>query len=162
MSGPISDAWFHRVKSATRDLVKLAGGVVRAGEIAGVSKTEVSRWQSAGDSDIISIPGALALEADCGVPLVTTAMAALHGRTLSDDAAVRTAGCVMQGGGELAHAASETVAAIMTAAADGEITRAEAEIIRRAVSKVQLAATNVMAGCAPIQAGESAALRAVS
>lgn len=84
MSRPISDAWFHRIKSATRDLVKMAGGVVRAGEIANASKSEVSRWQSATDADVISLPAALALEGECGVPLVTSVMAELNGRRLSD------------------------------------------------------------------------------
>src|SRR5688572_21361412 len=85
MARPISDAWFHRVKGATRDLIVRCGGVVRAGEIASTSKTEVSRWQTTGTDDIISLPAALALEAECGAPLVTAAMADLHGRRLSDE-----------------------------------------------------------------------------
>ncbi len=61
MPRPISDAWFHRVKSATRDLVQACGGVVRSGELAHVSKTEVSRWQTATDEAIIPLPAVLVL-----------------------------------------------------------------------------------------------------
>ncbi len=84
MSHPIPDAWFHRVKSATRDLVKLCGGVERAGEITHMSKSEVSRWQAGGPEVIIPITAALALEAECGVACVTSAMAGLTGRRLSE------------------------------------------------------------------------------
>lgn len=72
MSNPIPDSWFHRMKAATRDLVKACGGIVRAGEIALISKSEMSRMQSATDPALIGIAQVLALEADCGLPFVTT------------------------------------------------------------------------------------------
>lgn len=136
---PISDAWFHRVKSATRDLVKACGGVVRAGELAHASKSEVSRWQSPADSDLISIPAALALEGECGLPLVTTAMADLHGRRLSDpDAEGAVVANVFTRHAEAMRAAAELMAAGAKAAEDGRLTGAEAEIMDRAASAAEL------------------------
>lgn len=85
----ISEAWFHRLKAATRDLVKVCGGVVRAGEISGYSKTEVGRWQSATDTDVIPIPAALALEADSGRAFVSSVMAELNGRRLGEPGRMR-------------------------------------------------------------------------
>ncbi len=84
MSRAISDAWFFRIKAATRDAIVRAGGVVRAGEITLASKTEASRWQSVTDEAIIPIPAALALEAEIGMPVITEAMADLQGRRLSE------------------------------------------------------------------------------
>jgi hypothetical protein len=125
---PISDAWFHRVKGATRDLVVRCGGVVRAGEIAATSKSEVSRWQSTGADDIISVPAALALEAECGAPIVTAAMADLHGRRLSDDPIVgEAASCLVRDHAAVMRHAGELTASFAEAISDGTVTAVEAD-----------------------------------
>ena len=64
MSSAVSDHFLYRLKAATRDLVKLVGGVVRAGEITSHSKTTVSRWQSVTDPDVIDLCAAIALEVE--------------------------------------------------------------------------------------------------
>lgn len=133
---PISDAWFHRVKSATRDLVKFCGGVVRAGEIAGVSKAEVSRWQDAGQQVVVPIPAALALEADCGVAVVTATMAALNGRRLVDDGDRSGSGdpsAVISGSAGVMASMGDVIAVTAEAFADGRVTATEAERIDRSV-----------------------------
>lgn len=152
----ITDAWFHRLKAATRDLVKHCGGVVRAGEIAHVSKSEISRLQSATDPDIISIPQALSLEADCGLPLVTTVMADLHGRRLSDPVAEgREAASVFGRAATAVRAAGEMMAGIAVAQADGEMTAAEAETLDRLAGDVERALGDFRQGVAEIKAGAS-------
>lgn len=83
MSRPISDHDLQRIKAATRDLVRDCGGIDRAAAIALLSRSEISRCQAPTAPCIISLPAALALEAECGVPYVTETMAAIHGRTLS-------------------------------------------------------------------------------
>lgn len=83
MSRPISDHDLQRIKAATRDLVRDCGGIDRAAAIALLSRSEISRCQAPTAPCIISLPAALALEAECGVPYVTEMMAAIHGRTLS-------------------------------------------------------------------------------
>lgn len=136
MSRPIAEDWFHRLKAATRDLVKACGGVERAGRIALVSKTEVSRWQSAGDPDLISIPAALALEAECGLSPVTAAMAELGGRRLAEPEAALSVAAMLGRHAEVALSAADLMAAVAAAAADGWLSPAEAEIVDRAAGAV--------------------------
>lgn len=138
MSHPIPDAWFHRVKSATRDLVKLCGGVERAGEIAHVSDTVVSRWQTGGDPAIITVPAVLALEAECGVACVTSIMAGLNGRRLvdGDETSGGDASAIVARHAEVMRAVGEMMTAYASAARDGRFTPAEAEAMDRAAGHV--------------------------
>lgn len=131
----ISDAWFHRIKSATRDLVTRCGGVVRAGDIAKVSKTEVSRWQTSTDPTIVPLTAVLALEADCGVALVTAVMADLNGRRVVDDGGEGgDATAIVARHAEMMRSMAEVVATSASAFADGRVTPAEAELLDRAAS----------------------------
>ena len=136
MSRPISDAWFHRVKAATRDLVKACGGVERAGSVAMVSKSEVSRWQSAADADVISIPAVLALESDCGLALITSVMADLNGQRLEHGEAGGVAQIASQQADVMRHAA-ELMAQGATALADGKVSPAEAALLDRAAGDLE-------------------------
>lgn len=134
-ASPISDAWFHRVKSATRDLIDHCGGIERAAAIAHVSKSEVGRWRVSTDPAIITIPAALALEAECGVPLVTSAMAALGGhRVVGEDEPGGDATAIVARHAEMMRSMAEVVATAATAFADGKVTPAEAEILDRAAA----------------------------
>lgn len=162
MSRPISDLWFHRVKSATRDLVKMSGGVVRAGEVAGVSKSEVSRWQSATDSDVISLPAALALEAECGVPMVTSAMAELQGRRVSDPNEADVARCLLGAFTGVTQAAGDLNSVMAVALADGKLTPAEAGTVTRATTALEEQLTQLKLVMAGIKAEGAATLRVVS
>lgn len=132
----VPDAWFHRVKAATRDLVSRCGGVVRTGDLAKVSKTEVSRWQTATDPSIVPLSAVLVLEADCGLPLVTTVMAELNGRRLTDgDADGGSAAGIIGRHAEMMRAVAE----VMTTAAafsDGRVTPAEAELLDSAAGEL--------------------------
>ncbi len=133
----ISEAWFHRLKSATRDLVKVCGGVVRAGEIAGYSKTEVGRWQSATDTDVIPIPAVLALEADSGRAFVTAVMAELNERRLGEPGAdAREVANLTRAHAEVARAIGEASIQLAIAQEDGVVSPGEAETIDRAYSEV--------------------------
>lgn len=136
MSRPISDAWFHRVKAATRDLVKACGGVERAGSVAMVSKSEVSRWQSAADADVISLPAVLALEADCGLSLITSVMADLNGQHLERGEAGGVAEIASQQADVMRHAA-ELMAQGAAALADGKVSPAEAALLDRAAGDLE-------------------------
>jgi hypothetical protein len=140
MSRPISDAWFHRLKSATRDLVQACGGVVRSGELAHVSKTEASRWQTATDNSLIPLTAVLALEADCGVPFITTVMAELNGRRLSDPDAAEGAAVasVIKDHAQVMQTSAELHSSVADAFSDGVFTPAEAEIAdRRAAESIE-------------------------
>lgn len=136
MSRPISDAWFHRIKAATRDLVKACGGVVRSGDVASASKSEVSRWQSPVDNDVITVPAILALEADCGVPYITRTLAELNGARIEGEAPVCLAQ-VMTRHADVMQAFSGFVGASSEAFGDLHLTPAEAERLERALSEVR-------------------------
>lgn len=156
MSKPISETWFHRIKAATRDLTDLCGGVVRSGEIANVSDTSVSRWRVATCSDVIPIPAALALELECGVPVVTTVMAELNGRRLTDAEGQGGAiAAVAAQQAEFFRAASQVMAQGAAALADGKVTGAEAEIWDRSAAEAQRDLANLRLGLAAVKAGES-------
>lgn len=162
MSRPISDAWFHRVKSATRDLIKLCGGVVRAGEVAGVSKSEASRWQSATDADVISLPAALALEAECSVPLVTTAMAELQGRRVSDPREAAITACLLGAYTGVLTGNAELQTAMAHALSDGTVTPAEADLISRHITGTEGALVQLKQALAGIKADGAVSLKVVS
>ncbi len=154
MSRPISDAWFHRIKAATRDLVRLCGGIERAAEVAMLSKSVIGRCQNAGDPDILSLPAVLALEAECGVAMVTTAMADLQGRRLSDaDADPASAGRVFARNATVMRAASELMAVSAAAATDGRCTPAEAEQMDRAAAELDRAIEPLRQDLAEVKAG---------
>jgi len=158
--GPVSDEWFHRIKSATRDLVRKCGGVVRAGEVAHASKSEVSRWQSAADGDLIDICAVLALEAECGLPLVTTVMADLNGRRLAEP---------QEGEGDAVSVATQHAAAMRAAAelmaqgakafADGKLTPAEAELMNRAAAETLQAILTLQGQLAGVKAAAAGKAR---
>jgi hypothetical protein len=158
MSRPISDAWFHQIKSATRDLVVRCGGVVRAGDIANVSKSEVSRWQSATDPDVITLPAVIALEHDCGLPLVTTVIAQMNGYRVEDAGSEqRRLACVIGQKAEVMRESAELFAGMAAALADGQITPAEAQTCDRLAGDLQAALSGLREGFAAIKASGEAA-----
>lgn len=152
MTRPISDVWFHQIKSATRDLVKLCGGVIRAGELANTSKTEVSRWQTATAPDLIDLAAALALEAECGLPLVTTVMAELNGRRLTDEASAQSASSLLDRHAEVLRKSAETATLMARALEDMTITPAEAEQLDRAAAEQETSLRSFRAGLAAVKA----------
>ena len=162
MSKPIADAWFHRLKAATRDLTDLCGGVERSGEVANVSDTSVSRWRVATSPDVIPIPAALALEAECGVPLVTTVMAELNGRRLTDgDAAGGSAAGITVRYAEMSRSVGELIAQGAVALADGRFTPAEAELVDRGASEAEQRLAAFRLDLAAAKAGGAGGLKVV-
>jgi hypothetical protein len=154
MARPISDTWFQRIKAATRDLVKACGGVERSAEIAHVSKSEVSRWQVVTDESVLPIPAAVALENECGLPIVTTVMAELNGRRLTDGVSEGgSAAAVAVRHAEVFRAAAELMAQGAQALSDGDLTPAEAEIYDRAASQLQQAIAPLRLDLAAAKAG---------
>ncbi|TDT94526.1 hypothetical protein DFO45_2276 [Azorhizobium sp. AG788] len=151
-SRAVSEQWFHQIKSATRDLVKLCGGVMRAGELASTSKTEVSRWQTVTAPDLIDLASAIALEADCGVPLVTTVMAEFHGRRLTDEASAQTASSLLDRHAEVLRKSAEMATLMARALEDMTITPAEAEQLDRAAAEQETSLRTFRAGLAAVKA----------
>lgn len=154
MSAPAggSDHFIMRVKAVTRDLVKYCGGVVRSGELTGRSKSEVSRWQHVETPDIIDLPATLALERECGVPLVTTVMAEMHGRRLTDEASARSAASINAHHSALLRGQGELSIHMAAALEDGTITPAEAELLDRSASDLENQLRAFRSGLAVVKA----------
>lgn len=134
----INEAWFHRIKAATRDLVKACGGIERAAEISLVGKSTVGRWQHAGEEDIIPLPAVLALEADCDRPFVTRVMADLNGRGLTDpQAAAEAAQCLNRRLNALMRHFGGLTTEVASAKADGVVSPTEAEMVDRAAAALE-------------------------
>lgn len=148
-----ADTRFYRLKAAQRDLIAYCGGILRAAEITSASKSEVGRWNNAADPDLMSFPATLALEAECGVPVVTTVMAELNGRRLADpDASEVAQTCLWQAQAEMVRTAAELMSAGALAMADGKVTSAEAMKLDRDAAKLERALADYRQAAAGIRA----------
>lgn len=159
-----SDAWFHRVKAAQRDLIKLAGGIDRAAEISSVSPSHIGRMNNPRDTDLMPLSVVYALESECGVPVITQAMAELSGRRLSDPDAEHKANVnVLTSYSELMQKAAALMAAGATAMADGIVTPAEAHSMDREASSIERGLSQFRQALAVIKAtgGAKAGLKVV-
>jgi hypothetical protein len=152
-----SDAWFHRVKAAQRDLIKLVGGIARAAEISSISESHIGRMNNARDTDLMPLSVVYALETDCGVPVVTQAMAELSGRRLSDPDAEHKANVnVLTSYSELMHKAAALMATGATAMADGIVTPSEAHSMDRDAASFERGISQFRQALAVIKATGSA------
>lgn len=156
MNHPISDSWFLRIKSATQDLVKACNGVIQAGEIALVSKSEVSRWQSPTDGTIIPLSAVLALESHCGRPFITTVMAELNGRRISDELTPdeTSTACVMRSHAAVMASGAELHGTVAVAASDLTITATEAALADRKAADMINRLQDLRQSLAKVRAGE--------
>lgn len=159
-----SEAWFHRVKAAQRDLIKLAGGIERAAEVTSISKSHIGRMNNPADGELMPLAAVVMLEADCGQPLVTAVLAETNGRRLTDPEAERAADVsVLSMHAELMRQSAELANGMAIAIADGRVTPAEAQSVDRICSSLQAATSELRAALAAIKAkgGASASLRVV-
>lgn len=134
----ISEAWFYRLKAAQKDLIERCGGIERAAEKSSSSKSQVGRWNNPGDPDIMPLPAVLILQAECGMPLVTGAMAELNGRRLADpDSVAAATGNILARHADACRQAADLMAAGAAAFSDGKLTPTEAAEMDRTASKLE-------------------------
>ncbi|MFT2213101.1 hypothetical protein ACLJYM_14555 [Rhizobium giardinii] len=160
----MSDAFLFRVKAAQRDLIERCGGIERAVEITGFSKSQVGRWNNPNDPDLMPVGAIRTLEADCGRALVTAVMAEANGRRLTDPEVERQADVsIMIAHAELMRHSAELAHSMAQAISDGHVTPTEAGQVDRVASMMEKAASDLRASLAVIKArgGEKAALRVV-
>lgn len=158
------DAWFHRIKSAQRDLIKLVGGIERAAEISSISKSHIGRMNNAADPELMPLSAVHALEDDCGVPVVTSAMAELSGRRLSDPDLDRQADiCVQQAKAALIAKVGELMSSSAAASSDGFFSVAESRQMDRISSEIEHATAKFRQALAVVAArgGEMVGLRVI-
>jgi hypothetical protein len=123
----MTNAWFFRVKAANRMLIKHNGGIEACAEITSLSTSQVGRCHSDKDTDLLPLSATLRLEAECGQPYVTRAMAELNGCQLIDPRERGADGrCLMRDNAEFQQRNSEMQAGLYAAAADNVVTPAEA------------------------------------
>lgn len=125
-------AVIYRIKAATRDLVAAVGGVDRAALVAGASSSQVSRWQLVTEPDLIPLIKFARLEADCGLALVSGALAGLAGWRIEragerEDEPVAIMARQAEAVGEMARLMQVAADAF----ADGRLTPAEAQELDR-------------------------------
>lgn len=151
----------HRLKAATRDLVRQCGGIERAAQLTSYSDTHVSRWQSIGESSTIPLQAIVMLEADCGVPTVSSALAALNGRRLADPEAaapeMRTS--VLGHFASIARKSSDLQSAMADAMSDYRLTPTEAEVLTRAAGEMIATCHRVQQDMATVKARGGVDLR---
>ncbi len=154
MTKSLDDAHFHAIKSATRDLVMFVGGLDRAKQITGLSRSTLSRWQVGDHADLINLAAVIALETECGIPAVTKVMARFHGRRLSESGdAGQGASPFMDLVSALHASQSETTQRIVDALADMKITPTEADLIERCLADDERARTDIRKTLSDIKAG---------
>ncbi len=123
----MTNAWFHRLKAANRMLIKLNGGIEACSDLTSLSKSQIGRCNSDKDTDLLPIASVIRLEAECGNPVVTRAMAELHGFQLVNPNEKGEDGrCLMRDNAEMQQRNSEFQSGLYSAAGDNVITPNEA------------------------------------
>ncbi|MBB5703577.1 hypothetical protein FHS76_003484 [Ochrobactrum daejeonense] len=124
----LTDAWFYRIKAAQNELIKYCGGIEQVTKLISLSKSQVGRWNNPLDPDMMPVHIVCQLEAQCGVPSVTSVMAALNNRRLAepDDDALRAAGNLLTAHSEVVRSVGEVMSIGAQVFADGKVTGTEA------------------------------------
>jgi len=134
----ISNAWFHRIKAAQRDLIRLVGGIERAAQVSSISKSHIGRMNNATDPELMPLHAVYALESECGVPVVTSAMAELNGRRLSDPDSERIVEqCVVAAYSDMVRKAGDLISGGAVAISDMVVTPAEATKMDRDAAELE-------------------------
>jgi hypothetical protein len=125
---------FFRLKAAMHDLIDRAGGIDRAAELCGYSRSAVGRWHCRHSEDLMPIAAVMAMETETGAPLVTRAMCGLHGLDCANASQSEThvVGAYVQLTATTAALNSEVASAM----ADGVITPGEQTRIDEVASEV--------------------------
>lgn len=157
MRFPAADPRFHRLKSATRDLVAACGGAERAAALVGLGDSQVSRWQVASEPDLIGVAAVMVMETECGLAPVTRVLAEATGRALGlPESALDAGGTVMASHAAVMTRAADLMRETAAALADGRITPAEAERMCREAGAVERALGGLRQALAAVKAGGAA------
>lgn len=153
----LSDDRIKAIKAATSQLVLKAGGAEAAAMVCRASAPVLYEYMSINRLDrVIAADVAMQLEAFVGEPVVTAAMARLHGYTVTrpDAVAVPQVGAAV---GTVAAQAGALASLLLAAQADGTLDDGEMAALRGVAERVRDAANATLAGLSPA----APALRAV-
>lgn len=160
-----NEAWFHRLKAAQRDLIRLCGGIERAAEISSVSISHVGRMNNPKDGEIMPIAVVIALEAECQQAPVTAVMANLNGRRLTDPEEERVAAAnILSTYSDLKRSGADLDMEMALSMADGNFSPSELQRVDQAAARKQDSLSDLRAALAAGKAtgGAKASLKIVS
>lgn len=140
------------LKRASRMVIKACGSLHEAGAIAQRSHEQMRRYGDPLCPDTLPIHLALRLEAECGQPYVTRALAELSGHSLRPIKAREPGEALPIAFAEATMAGAEFQSVVARAKADGVITPNEENEIARAGAKAQARIGAVMQAVAGVVA----------
>lgn len=122
------NAWFIRMKAATRDLILMCGGIEGAAEITGLSVAMIGKCNNFADDSLLNPRAKASLEAHCGDPVVTRVEAELLGFEVcrSERRPVTTTASVHDSVAQISIEAAEVMRAYAEGCADGRFSPADA------------------------------------
>lgn len=130
---------FHiRLKIHQAELIDRCGGIERAAGICHYGKSTVGRWNDRDDPTLMPIAAIAALEADCGVSVVSTVMLEAAKRVSGADRMIgNPAEIISLEAAELMRRAGDAASKLFGSVADGDISSTESEINTRALVSVR-------------------------
>ena len=133
-----TDRWFYRLRGAQRDLIEACGTIERVTELTSMSKSQVGRWRSPTDADLMPVNCVMILEQDCGRPLVSKIMADFSGYSLTapDEREARIA-CLSTQVADLVGQVSSLMARTAQAGSDGFYSVAEVNDLQKINSTIR-------------------------
>lgn len=143
MPATISDNAHNRLKAAQKDLVSRCGGIERSASVSGYSPSQMHRYSDTKASpDLMPLHVVALLEAECGVPYVTSAMAEINGHRLAAPEAdgAQSASVerdVFACNTEVMRQVAALTMAVADALADGKLTPTEIDKISRQTAPVR-------------------------
>ena len=147
MRAPISPALTLRLKAATRLAVEECGGLHEAGEISGLSTSQLSRLQTPHYPDLISSGAMVALAQYSGTRSFAEFFASLAGCSLrcepetEERAAIPAAAATLAEACEIAHVIGQSLAdGVLTPKEQADIRRVAGDL-REALSSLEAAMT---------------------
>lgn len=132
------DEWYYAIKGAQKDLIKYAGGILRAAEKCDISKSEMGRFNRDDTPDIMPANVVRILERETGRQCFTAVMAHTAGCRLSDPDAERTAAeCIMRSHAELKIFESELDLELARGLSDGHLSNNELALADKKAAQLQ-------------------------
>ena len=132
------DDWFYAIKGAQKDLIKHAGGIVRAAVLCDLSKSEMGRFNRDDTPDIMPANVVRILERETHRQFFTSVMAHTAGCRLTDpDEERSTAACIMTSHAELKIYESELDLEMARGMADGHLSATELAIADKKAAALQ-------------------------
>lgn len=139
----MNQPWFPRIKGTTRDLIAAAGGIDRVSLFLGCGKTVVGNWNNWEVPDLMPQWAMIALEADLGRSILSTAYANLSGAPADASVVSARLPTLTAETATLMQRLSEFLSSHSAALADGEYSIPELRELREKAADVahQLSAT---------------------